>query len=104
MYHAKDLGKAQYQIFNTPLRTEMLSKIKLENQIRTSLNEKRFTLHYQPIYSIIDDHLVGFEALVRWDHPQYGLLYPADFLAIAENSGLILWNWENGCFMRHAIR
>lgn len=90
MYHAKDLGKAQYQIFNTPLRTEMLSKIKLENQIRTSLNEKRFTLHYQPIYSIIDDHLVGFEALVRWDHPQYGLLYPADFLAIAENSGLIL--------------
>ncbi len=90
MYHAKELGKAQYQIFNTPLRSEMLSKIKLETQVRTSLIEKRFTLHYQPIFSIADGHLVGFEALVRWDHPQYGLLYPPDFLAIAESSGLIL--------------
>ncbi len=90
MYHAKELGKAQYQIFNAPLRTEMLSKIKLESQMRIALNDHKFTLHYQPIISIKIDKLVGFEALIRWDHPQYGLLFPADFLSIAENSGLIV--------------
>lgn len=101
MYHAKELGKAQYQIFNAPLRTEMLSRIKLESQMRSALYERRFSLHYQPIFSIENDKLVGFEALIRWDHPQYGLLYPADFLSLAENSDLIVhigeWVLSEAC-------
>ncbi len=95
MYRAKELGKAQYQIFSTPLRSAMLSRITLESQMRTALAEKSFIVHYQPIYALDNNSLIGFEALLRWNHPQLGLLMPADFLSIAESSGLIIeiGNW-----------
>jgi diguanylate cyclase (GGDEF)-like protein len=95
MYRAKELGKARYQIFSTPLRSAMLSRITLESQMRSALAEKSFILHYQPIYTLENNSLIGFEALLRWNHPQLGLLMPADFLSIAESSGLIIeiGNW-----------
>ena len=90
MYRAKELGRARYEVFSTPLRAEMLSRIKLESQMRTALKNSEFILHYQPIYELVHKRLIGFEALLRWNHPQLGLLMPADFLSIAENSGLII--------------
>lgn len=95
MYRAKELGKAQYQIFSTPLRSAMLSRITLESQMRSALSEKNFVIHYQPIYTLENNSLIGFEALLRWNHPQLGLLMPADFLSIAESSGMIIeiGNW-----------
>lgn len=100
MYHAKECGKAQYKIFSAPLRTEMLSRIRLESEMRSAV-DKNFILHYQPIYTLNEKKLVGFEALLRWDHPRLGLLYPADFLEIAETSGLIVeigdWVLRESC-------
>ncbi|NMC29491.1 MAG: bifunctional diguanylate cyclase/phosphodiesterase [Pelolinea sp.] len=101
MYRAKELGKARYQIFNTSLRTEMLSRITLEAQMRSAVENDEFTLHYQPIYSLDDSELTGFEALIRWNHPQLGLLMPVDFLPIAESTGFILelgdWVLSEAC-------
>lgn len=100
MYHAKECGKAQYKIFTTPLRTEMLSRIKLESEMRLAVG-KDFILHYQPIFTLKEKKLTGFEALLRWKHPRLGLLYPADFLAVAESTGLIVeigeWVLRESC-------
>lgn len=100
MYHAKECGKAQYKIFNAPLRTEMLSRIKLESEMRLAVG-KDFVLHYQPIFTLKEKKLTGFEALLRWQHPRLGLLYPADFLAVAESTGLIVeigeWVLRESC-------
>ena len=101
MYRAKELGKDRYQIFSSSMRSEMLSKITLESQLRTALEEKNFVIHYQPIFSLGNNMLVGFEALLRWNHPELGLLMPMDFLSVAENSGLILeigdWVLQESC-------
>lgn len=101
MYRAKELGKDRYQIFSSSMRVEMLSKITLESQLRTALEEKSFVIHYQPIFSLENNKLVGFEALLRWNHPQLGLLMPMDFLSVAESSGLILeignWALQESC-------
>ncbi|MGV8026532.1 MAG: putative bifunctional diguanylate cyclase/phosphodiesterase [Anaerolineaceae bacterium] len=95
MYRAKELGRARYQIFDPQLSSVMLSRINLETQMRSALAEKSFILHYQPIYTLENNSLIGFEALLRWNHPKLGLLMPADFLSIAESSGLIIeiGNW-----------
>ena len=90
MYRAKTLGKARYEIFTASLRTEALSRLELESQFQNAVEKNEFFLNYQPIYSLVTNSLVGFEALLRWNHPQRGELLPADFLSIAENSGLII--------------
>ena len=101
MYRAKELGKARYQIFSSSMRSEMLSKITMESQLRTALENKNFVIHYQPIFSLEQNELIGFEALLRWDHPQLGLLMPIDFLSVAESSGMILeigdWVLRESC-------
>jgi len=100
MYHAKECGKAQYKIFNAPLRTEMLSRIKLESEMHSAVG-KDFIVHYQPIFTLKEKKLTGFEALLRWDHPRLGLLHPIDFLAVAESTGLIVeigeWVLRESC-------
>lgn len=89
MYRAKDEGHNRYELFDETMRTRVVERLRLENELRGAVERGELTLHYQPIVSVTDEHVVGFEALVRWRHPQRGLLSPADFIPLAEDTGLI---------------
>lgn len=89
MYRAKALGPGRFQIFDAVMHTRALSLWQLETDLRQALEREEFRIYFQPIVSLQDGHLVGFEALVRWQHPQRGLLYPNDFLAVAEEVGML---------------
>ena len=95
MYQAKAMGRDRYEIFNIKMRHQAFSRLELENELRRGLEKQEFQLYYQPIISLASNHLVGFEALIRWLHPKRGLLLPVEFLSIAEESGLIvpIGNW-----------
>jgi diguanylate cyclase (GGDEF)-like protein/PAS domain S-box-containing protein len=95
MYKAKGRGKAQYAIFDASLHQHVASQLKLEQELRRALGQGQIYLHYQPICSLKDQRLIGFEALVRWQHPERGPLEPATFIPTAEETGLIvpLGNW-----------
>lgn len=95
MYDAKHIGKACYRIFDPALpqqtnRKLEVEKLELEAALSDALKHKQFILCYQPIFSLISSNLVGFEALVRWKHPQNGLIAPSKFIPIAEETGLII--------------
>ncbi|MCJ7520532.1 MAG: bifunctional diguanylate cyclase/phosphodiesterase [Anaerolineaceae bacterium] len=89
MYRAKTLGNARFVVFTTDLRDEAISRLDLESQLREGIDKNEFLLYYQPIYSLLKKSLKGFEALLRWNHPKRGILTPADFLTVAEDSGII---------------
>ncbi|MEO5694502.1 MAG: EAL domain-containing protein [Usitatibacter sp.] len=95
MYKAKSKGKAQYALFDASLHQHVASQLKLENELRRALGQGQIYLHYQPICSLRDQKLIGFEALARWRHPERGTLEPAMFIPAAEETGLIvpLGNW-----------
>jgi diguanylate cyclase (GGDEF)-like protein len=90
MYRAKGLGKARFEFFHDGLRTEALSRLELENDLRHAIENQEFDLFYQPIFRLADSEMTSCEALVRWRHPRRGLLLPGDFILVAEESGLIL--------------
>ncbi|HEX7579932.1 MAG TPA: EAL domain-containing protein, partial [Thermoanaerobaculia bacterium] len=90
MYHAKAAGKAQFAVFEPLMRERAVATLQLETALRLAVERKEFEVHYQPILSLGDGRITGFEALVRWHHPERGLLFPADFLELAEETGLIL--------------
>jgi diguanylate cyclase (GGDEF)-like protein len=90
MYRAKMLGKARFVIFTPNLRTEAISRLDLEAQLQHAIEKDELFLNYQPIYSLSSNDLVGFEALLRWNNPGRGVLLPADFISIAEESDLIV--------------
>lgn len=90
MYKAKTLGKAQYAIFDSSLHDRASSELQLENELRRAIEFGELRIHYQPQYLLNDRTLCGVEALVRWAHPQRGLLYPNIFMPIAEETGLII--------------
>jgi len=90
MYHAKFSGRARYQVFDSSMHDRMVDRLRLEAEIRRGLKNDEFVLHYQPIYSLEPQELVGFEALLRWEHPLRGMLAPQDFMKVAEEAGLIL--------------
>ena len=89
MYRAKELGKARFQIFNKKLHKIAFEALQLENELREAIG-KHLTLNYQPILSGVTRSLIGFEALVRWNHPRNGLIPPNKFIPIAEETGLII--------------
>ena len=89
MYRAKNRGKARYEIFDTQMHREAVSRMHLENDLRQAIDCQEFILHYQPIVSLDNGDIVGFEALMRWQHPSQGLKYPGEFIAVAEEIGLI---------------
>ena len=90
MYHAKENGKAQYKIFDKTLHKKALHLLERETDLRKAVNRDEFENHYQPIVDLQTASLVGFEALIRWNHPQLGLIYPGSFVSIAEETGLIV--------------
>jgi diguanylate cyclase (GGDEF)-like protein len=90
MYRAKEQGRDRYEIFNFAMHTEALKKLRIENELRRAIERNELRVHYQPIVCLQSRQILGFEALVRWQHPEQGLLYPKDFIAIAEDAGLIV--------------
>jgi len=89
MYRAKELGKARYDYFNVEMRDTVVKRYKLEKDIRKALANHEFFLVYQPIVNLSDHNIMGFEALIRWQHPEQGLISPVDFIPVAENIGMI---------------
>jgi len=90
MYHAKENGKAQYKIFDMTLHKKALHLLERETDLRKAIHRDEFENHYQPIVDLRTSALVGFEALIRWNHPELGLIYPGSFISIAEETGLIV--------------
>jgi diguanylate cyclase (GGDEF)-like protein/PAS domain S-box-containing protein len=109
MYRAKALGKARYVVFNTQMYEQTRQIQQLERDLRLACDRpQEFTLDYQPILSLTTGHLMGFEALIRWHHPQRGLVSPADFIPLAEDTGLIVplgrWVLQTACEqIRHLL-
>ncbi|HWL38446.1 MAG TPA: EAL domain-containing protein [Frankiaceae bacterium] len=90
MYRAKERGRARTELFDTALRQRAATRLGVATALRRGLLHDEFVVHYQPIVSLADERLVGFEALVRWNDPQRGLVPPAEFVPVAEETGLIV--------------
>lgn len=95
MYQAKSQGSAQYQIFNQDMYAKAVALLQLETDLRNALERQEFRVQYQPLVSLETGRIIGFEALIRWQHPQSGLLNPSQFIAAAEEAGLIarIFEW-----------
>jgi diguanylate cyclase (GGDEF)-like protein/PAS domain S-box-containing protein len=89
MYKAKASGKAQHAVFDLSLHDRATADLQLENELRRAIAVGELRLHYQPQHLFSDRSLYGYEALIRWAHPKRGLLYPATFLGVAQETGLI---------------
>jgi diguanylate cyclase (GGDEF)-like protein len=90
MYRAKDRGRGQYEVFDELMHARMLGRLRTEKDLREALRRDELTLFYQPVVKLPDGNVVGVEALLRWNHPERGLLEPAEFVPLAEDNGLIL--------------
>ena len=90
MYRAKERGRARFELFDEEMRMRSISWLETESELRRALNGGELHNLYQPIVSPKGGEIVGFEALVRWQHPERGLVSPADFIPVAEQSGLIV--------------
>ncbi len=105
LYRAKSLGRARYEVFDKEMHLKALSTLNLETDLRKAIEKKELDIHYQPILDLEKEKIVGFEALVRWNHPEKGILYPHQFLPLAEETGLIIqidrWVLKNACFQTY---
>jgi diguanylate cyclase (GGDEF)-like protein/PAS domain S-box-containing protein len=90
MYRAKHLGRARYSVFDTAMHTQAVALLQLETYLRRAIERQEFHLHYQPIVSLSTNKILGFEALLRWQHPEGGTISPAEFIPVAEETGLIV--------------
>src|ERR687898_2290104 len=90
MYRAKNKGKAHYELFKTNMEAEVQKRLEVESELRRALELEEFRVYYQPIVALESGKIAGVEALVRWEHPRRGLLLPEEFLAVAEETGLIV--------------
>ena len=101
MYHAKESGRANYQFFTEQMNLSASRRLALENDLRRALARGELRVHYQPIVDAVSGKTAGHEALVRWQHPERGLLAPAEFIQVAEDTGLILkigeWMLDEAC-------
>jgi len=89
MYFAKSLGRNNLKFYSPGMNSESDSRSKLERELRAAFNRRELDIYYQPKVDVLSRHVVGFEALLRWDHPELGWVDPAEFISIAEDSGLI---------------
>ena len=90
MYRAKSMGKARHAIFDQEMHRRAVELLSLETDLRRAVSREEFRVHYQPIVALSTGVLEGFEALVRWEHPERGLVYPGEFISVAEETGLIV--------------
>jgi diguanylate cyclase (GGDEF)-like protein len=90
MYRAKENGKARYEMFDQAMHAKAIARLRLESDLRLAIEREEFTVHYQPIVALESGRLAGFEALVRWEHPQRGQVMPGEFIPVAEETGLIV--------------
>lgn len=101
MYRAKSLGKARYEIFDADMRASVMARLQLETDLRRALERNEFRNFYQPIVALDSGHIVGFEALMRWQHPTRGMVGPEEFIFVAEETGLIRelgwWSLGEAC-------
>ena len=101
MYQAKSLGRGRYVFFDDSMREQLIASMTLEQELRQAIQSKQFELHYQKISDLSSTKALGFEVLLRWQHPTKGLLTPSEFLFMAEETGMILeietWVIEEVC-------
>jgi diguanylate cyclase (GGDEF)-like protein/PAS domain S-box-containing protein len=90
MYRAKSNGTGRFEVFDRAMHLEAMSRLKVETDLRRALEKAEFRLEYQPVVDLAMGRTVGFEALVRWDHPERGEVQPAEFIDVAEETGLIV--------------
>jgi diguanylate cyclase (GGDEF)-like protein/PAS domain S-box-containing protein len=106
MYRAKDSGRGRFEVFDDAARAQALARMQIEQDLRRALDARELRMHFQPFARLTDGRWVGAEALLRWQHPERGLLEPEDFLEVAEQSGLIVpignWTLREAC--RHGAR
>ena len=101
MYHAKSKGKNNHQYFRREMEGKAQRRLTLETSLRKAVEKNELVLHYQPQFDVVARKVIGLEALLRWNHPQLGLLAPAEFIPLAEETGLIIpmgeWAMETAC-------
>jgi diguanylate cyclase (GGDEF)-like protein len=98
MYRAKELGRARYEMFDQNMRIRLAERLRVENELRAGIDRGELCVHYQPVVELRSGRVAGAEALVRWNHPEHGLLLPGEFIDVAEESGLVrrLGDWVLG--------
>ncbi|MGB8476170.1 MAG: EAL domain-containing protein [Candidatus Acidiferrum sp.] len=101
MSRAKALGKSRYEVCDPAMHAAAVGRFRLETDLRRAIERSEFRVHYQPIVSLTDCRITGFEALMRWQRPEFGLLMPGAFISVAEDTGLILsigdWVLREAC-------
>jgi diguanylate cyclase (GGDEF)-like protein/PAS domain S-box-containing protein len=90
MYRAKSLGKTRHEVFDKAMHARAMTLLQIETDLRRAVDRKEFILNYQPIVSLETGTIKGFEALIRWQHPEQGFISPAEFIPVAEETGMIV--------------
>ena len=101
MYRAKNGGRARLEVFNQTMHEQANTRLQMESEMRRAIKDEEFVVYYQPVIDLQNDKIVGFESLVRWNHPTHGIIMPDDFIPLAEETGLIVplgeWVLSESC-------